>query len=85
MDKELKEFFADTRNKLQMNRQVLEVIFSERIPSKRHVKIALENIDHIEKSISLLESAGWSILTDTEFDFKNLGFFYLPVSCYFPS
>ena len=58
MDKGLKEFFADTRNKLQMNRQVLEVVFSEKIPSKRHVKIALENIDHIEKSISLLESAG---------------------------
>lgn len=58
MDKEFKEFFADTRNKLQPIVTVLEVVTSEKIPPKRLVKIALESVYQIEKSISLLERAG---------------------------
>jgi len=52
---DLKEFLADTRNKLQASKTALTHIEPSDVKYKKLMKIALDNIEHIEKSLEQFE------------------------------
>ena len=51
----LKELFADIRNKLQPCKTVLEVVSSKKVPSEESVKAAMQGLDLVVSSINNYE------------------------------
>ena len=53
---DIKELFADIRNKLQPCKTALEVVNPKITPPIHLIKIALDNIEQIELSLSTYEN-----------------------------